>query len=219
MRPYYDDGKRVIYHGDAREIMPALTWDVLISDVPYGVALRSGRGGSFGECSIAGDIDTEARDAVLALASGKPAAVFGTWRIPRPAGVRCLLTWDKGEHVGMGDLSLPWKPNTEEIYIFGEGWHGHRKGSVLRHHAIAGTVAVSKGRHHPMEKPVGLMADLIGCAPPGVVIDPFMGSGTTLRAAADMGRKAIGIEIDERYCEIAAKRLAQISLYDIEPRP
>ena len=65
------------------------------------------------------------------------------------------------------------------------------------------------GRMHPTEKPVSLVAALLDKSPPGVVLDPFMGSGTTLRAAKDMGRKAIGIEIDERYCEIAANRMAQ----------
>jgi len=68
---------------------------------------------------------------------------------------------------------------------------------------------VFAGRKHPHEKPRSLFKYLLQKMPDGKVVDPFMGSGTTLRAAKDLGRKAIGIEIEERYCEIAAKRLAQ----------
>ena len=121
-----------------------------------------------------------------------------------------VLTWEKGEHVGMGDLSLPWKPNTEEIYVIGSGFTGRRDGSVLKHLAIAGTVgqAVKGTRQHPTEKPTSLMAELIAKTP-GVIADPFAGSGSTLVAAARLGRKAIGVELEERYCEIAARRLSQ----------
>ena len=64
-------------------------------------------------------------------------------------------------------------------------------------------------RWHPTQKPIGVMLWCLGFMPPGAVLDPFCGSGTTLRAAKDLGRRAIGIEIEERYCEIAAKRCAQ----------
>lgn len=211
MTPYYEDDYVTIYHGDALGIIDRLAFDVIVTDPPYGMSLRSGMGGAFGDCAIIGDDTTYARDRALALADGKPALVFGRWSEPRPPGTRAVLTWDKGNHVGMGDLSLPWKPNTEEIYVMGGGFSGHRGSSVLRHLAIAGTVgqAARGTRVHPTEKPVDLLRDLIGKCPPGVILDPFMGSGTTLRAAKDLGRKAIGIEIEERYCEIAAKRMGQ----------
>ena len=126
-----------------------------------------------------------------------------------------VLTWEKGEHVGMGDLALPWKPNTEEIYVLGTGFTGTRSGSVLKCYAIAGTVGRAQDgtRSHPTEKPVALMAELIRKCPAGLVADPFAGSGTTLRAAKDEGRRAIGVELEERYCEIAARRLAQDTLF------
>ncbi|MCA9876790.1 MAG: site-specific DNA-methyltransferase, partial [Thermomicrobiales bacterium] len=209
MGPYYEEAGITIYCGDARDILPQIEADVLVTDPPYGVTLRSGWSGAFGECEIAGDESTDVRDTVLSLCGDMPAIVFGSWRAPRPANVKHILIWDKGEHVGMGDLSFPWKPNWEEIYVIGEGFAGRRTGSVLRHLSLAGTVAmpgprIGEGRLHPTAKPVALMRDLIQKCPEGVVLDPFMGSGTTLRAAKDLGRKAIGIEIEERYCEIAA---------------
>lgn len=209
--PYYEDDAVTIYHGDCREIAAWLEADVLVTDPPYGMALRSGWGGAFGSLEIANDGDTTARDDALYLWGDRPALVFGRWSVTRPLGTRMVLQWEKGEHVGMGDLSLPWKPNTEEVYVLGSGFAGHRSSSVLRHLAIAGTVGRHDqgNRHHPTEKPVGLLIDLLGKCPPGVIADPFMGSGTTLRAAKDLGRRAIGIEVEERYCEIAAKRCAQ----------
>lgn len=121
------------------------------------------------------------------------------------------LTWDKGEHVGMGDLSLPWKPNTEDVYVIGKGFHAARRGSsVLRHNAVAGTAhGAHNGRLHPTEKPLDLMETLVAACPPGTVADPFAGSGSTLVAARNLGRHAIGVEIEERYCETIARRLAQ----------
>lgn len=208
MTPYYADDTVVIYHGDCREITEWLSADVLVTDPPYGMALRSGWNGAHGDLRIEGDDTTEARDAALAMWAG-PALVFGRWSVPRPEATRMVLTWDKGEHVGMGDLSIPWKPCTEEIYVIGGGFTGRRDGCVLRHLAVAGTVAVANGRDHPTEKPVDLLRALILKCPPGVIADPFMGSGTTLRAAKDLGRKAIGVELDERYCEIAARRMGQ----------
>ena len=157
--------------------------------------------------SIAGDGDTSLRDATLEAWGDRPALIFGTWKRPRPATTRHVLTWIKGDHLGMGDLSIPWRPNTEEIYVLGTGFIGHRGTSALD---IPAPVSwASKGRAHPHEKPVALLRELIAKCPPGTVLDPFMGSGTTLRAAKDLGRKAIGIELEERYCEIARERLGQ----------
>lgn len=208
--PYYQDDAVTLYNGDCLRIAAWLQADVLITDPPYGMALRSGRGGHFGTSVIAGDETLEARDSALRAWAGRPALVFGRWSEARPDGTRMVLTWDKGEHVGMGDLSTPWKPNTEEVYVIGSGFTGHRGGSVLRHLAIAGTVGQgAKGtRTHPTEKPVSLMAELIAKTV-GTVADPFAGSGSTLVAAKQLGRKAIGVELEERYCEVIAKRLAQ----------
>ena len=216
LQPYYQDDLVTLYHGDCREITAWLEADVLVTDPPYGMALSSGRKGHHGDLTIAGDLSTEARDMALSAwrngEQDRPALLFGRWSESRPADTLCVLTWEKGEHVGMGNLALPWKPNTEEVYVLGK-WPERavrRRGSVLRHLAIAGTVGKAhEGRCHPTEKPVALMSDLLSCCPPGTIADPFAGSGSTLVAAKRLGRKAIGVELEERYCEIAARRLAQ----------
>lgn len=201
MEPYYRDNHLTIYHGDCRELLGQITADVLVTDPPYGMAYASGWSGA----TIAGDQDTTARDGILSRWAPKPALVFGRWSCPRPLRTRHVLIWDKGDWPGMGDLKLPWGPSYEEVYVIGNGWQGQRRGSILRDpRRPSGETA-----HHPTEKPTGIMAMLLQSCPDGVVLDPFMGSGSTLRAAKDLGRHAIGIELEERYCEVAAKRCAQ----------
>jgi site-specific DNA-methyltransferase (adenine-specific) len=214
-RPYYERGGITIYHGDCREILPTIHADVLVTDPPYGIAYKSSMTGHNGGTSlpgIVGDEDTSLRDWVLSQWAG-PALVFGTWKRAKPDGVKALLIWEKGDHVGMGDLSIPWKPNAEEIYVIGRGFTGKRGTSVLRVNAAVSWNSVGFGRKHPHEKPVALMRELIAKCPPGAVVDPFMGSGAALEAAKLESRRAIGIEIEERYCEIAAKRLSQGVLF------
>lgn len=214
MTPYYDDGQVAIYHGDCRELVPVwdITGGVMVTDPPYGVSYISNRSKYGSSAPIAADADTNIRDEILALWSPRPALVFGTWRSPRPAGTKQLLVWDKGNVPGMGDLEMPWGPAHEEIYVLGSGFIGRRRPNVLR------AATLPPGSHnrpdHPTPKPVGLMSSLIEYCPPlAVVVDPFMGSGSTLRAAKDCGRKAIGVEVEERYCEMAARRLGQESLF------
>lgn len=171
--PYYADESVTIYHGDCRKIDAWLSGDAAVMDPPYGMGLSSGRpraraNASMGDLRIENDHSTEARDAALAMWGEKPALVFGRWSVPRPPSTRMVLTWEKGEHVGMGDLSLPWKPNTEEIYVLGSGFEGRRTGSVLRFLAVAGCVgrANTGERNHPTEKPLDLMRELIAKTPP-----------------------------------------------------
>lgn len=211
--PYYQDDLVTLYHGDCREVDLWLDSDVLVTDPPYGVDYvsnmnRNPRNIKLGR-PIAGDATTEARDAVLAMWFG-PAIVFGRWDIPRPAGTfHTRLIWDKGGGF-MGNLKLPWGRSDEEIYIRGEGFTGRREGSVLRVHMLMS--ADAERPDHPTPKPVPLMERLIEKCPPGVVSDPFAGSGSTLIAARNLGRSAIGVEIEERYCELIAKRLDQMCL-------
>ena len=212
MSPYYQDDYVTLYHGDClTEHREWLDADVLVTDPPYGYRHRSGGGprgaASWKNTSIANDHDLTARSSVLDAWGSRAAIVFGSWKRPRPEATRALLIWDKGGHAGMGDLSMPWKPNFEEVYVLGTGFSGTRTSGVLSgYHVPANETA---GRAHPHQKPDSLMRELIGKCPPGVVADPFAGSGATLLAARNLGRKSIGVELEERYCEVIAKRLDQ----------
>ncbi|MBM4580903.1 site-specific DNA-methyltransferase [Prescottella equi] len=208
--PYYRDDLVTLYHGDCREEVDWLEADVLVTDPPYGVAYNSGFASDSLARSIAGDTDTSIRDWALDQWGNKPALVFGSWKPPRPAGTHTRLIWDTKGALGMGDLSIPWKPSDQEIYVLGKGFLGTRDSNVL---TCAPVQSMAKnGRLHPHQKPVALLERLIDKCPPGVIADPFAGSGSTLVAAAHMGRRAIGIELDEKYCEMLAGRLSQAAL-------
>lgn len=225
MKPYYEDGTVTLYHGDCLQLLPALIGDVavIVTDPPYGLDVALNSGGKKGaivprERRVVPEWDRnlDVRDAVLGLWAPRPAIVFASVTKPSPPGVPSLrrpLVWDKGEAVGMGDTDFPWRPNYELIWAIGDGFIGHRGSSILRYPIVPGD------RDHPTQKPVALMRDLISKCPAGTVLDPFAGSGSTLRAAKDLGRKAIGIEIEERYCEIAAERIAQEVLFTAPPSP
>ena len=208
MKPYYEDDHATIYHADARELVPQLAFDVVVTDPPYGVAYVSNKSKAGPSKPIKGDGDTNLRDEVLLLCGDAPMLVFGSWKLPRPINTKHVLIWNKtGKGMGMGDLSMVWGPCHEEIYVIGEGWTGKRRSNV---YSVNGLPATCKERpNHPTPKPIPLMRQLIERCPEGVIIDPFMGSGSTLRACKDLNRKSIGIEIDEEYCEMAARRLAQ----------
>jgi DNA modification methylase len=210
-KPYYEDDLVTLYHGDCLELSDAWTRaDVLVTDPPYGMGYESNfnriKGTQKVGRPVAGDNNLTARDDALKVWGDKPALVFGRWDIPRPADTRHRLIWDKVVW-GMGDLSFPWGPGDEEIYVLGAGFIGPRGSNVI--HA-QGIMAGSKARpDHPTPKPIGLMEVLVGKCPPGVIADPFAGSGATLIAARNLGRRAVGVELEERYCDLIAKRLSQ----------
>ena len=202
--PYYADDKVTLYHGDCLEHPEWWTGaDVLVTDPPYGLDYESGWPASFPR-RVTNDATPAVRDAAIALWGARPALVFGSWRVAKPARTAQTLIWDKGDDPGMGDLSLPWGSFWEEIYVLGAGFSGTRRNGILR-----GWRCPKSNRDHPTPKPLGLMEHLLDRCPPGTVADPFAGSGSTLVAAKALGRRAIGVELEERYCEIAARRLSQ----------
>lgn len=213
--PYYSDGDRTIYHGDCREILPALEFDVIVSDPPYGINLDTDYS------SLSGSADFNARkghyrgksyppivgddapfDPAEWIDLGVPCAMFGANHYaPRLIDGGTWHVWDKRDGLNsnmMSDFETWWTSyGSGPSRIFRHKWLGYMRASEVGDH------------FHPSQKPVALLRHILTAAPPGTILDPFMGSGTTLRASKDLGRKAIGIEIEERYCEIAAKRLAQ----------
>ena len=189
--------------GDCREVLPTLgPVSAVVSDPPYGCAATTGWGGKYDGFSLIGDQNTEVRDWLVSQLS-VPWILFGSPRVQRPP-CKAVLIWEKGEHTGMGDLSFPWKPDFEEIYISGAGFSGRRTSSVLKFNA-----RTDSRRDHPTEKPVTLMQELANKCPPGTILDPFMGCGTTGVACMNLGREFIGVEIDRQYFETACERISQ----------
>lgn len=211
MSLYYQDDYVTLYHGDClTEHLEWLEADVLVTDPPYGIAYESNRNRDKRNSKVGrpvhSDDTTVARDAALGAWGDRAALVFGKWTQPRPSSTRARLIWDK-QVQGTGDLSIPWGPTDEEVYVIGKGFAGTRGTNIIRAQMLMSGDA--QRPDHPTPKPIPLMERLIEKCPPGVVADPFAGSGSTLVAAKALGRKAIGVELEERYCEIAARRLSQ----------
>lgn len=224
-RIYYQDADCTLWLGDCRDVMLETdSADLLVTDPPYGQEWQSGRRDVRFDL-IAGDASEAAaidglRDVLPSLRRGRHVYIFGRFDLSGlPLTKSMELVWDK-EIQNSGDLALPWGNQHEYIQFAvyqisaanradGAGRLAARlrKGSVLRH-ARPNAAAVTR---HPTEKPVGLLRELIESSSciGDTVLDPFAGSGSTLVAAKLEGRKSIGIEIEERYCAVAAKRLAQ----------
>lgn len=214
---YYEDDFVTLYHGDCLVERDWLDAHALVTDPPYGMAY-SGFGGRKGEprraagkLTVAGDGDTSIRDAALEAWGDRPAIAFGKWSIERPANTRQVIIWDKSDNgPGMGAIDLPWGPSFEEAYVMGKGFTGKRESSVYRVKPY--TSGDADRPDHPTPKPPALMELLIAKCPPGAIADPFAGSGATLIAAKNLRRQVIGVELEEKYCELIAKRLSQDTL-------
>lgn len=215
MDPYYDEGGITIYHGDCREVLPCLSADVVVTDPPYGISLdtrfssrlrgtaewRRSKGDYAGKDYAPVHGDDEPFDPAPLLRQW-PCALFGadhySERLP---GGGTWHVWDKREELGsnmLADCEMLWTSYPSgPSRMFRHKWLGYMRASEVGDH------------YHPTQKPVALLRWVIDRTPDGVILDPFLGSGPTLRAAKDLGRKAIGIEIEEHYCEVAAKRLGQ----------
>ena len=214
--PYYSDEWVTLYHGDCREITAWLDADVLVTDPPYGIGWEQPAylvvGRSKGQRTkqqdgILNDGDTSARDEVLVMWGDRPALVFGSAERPSPRGTRRTLVWQKPADAGLFGSTI-WRKDWEPIFMVGKWPQVPASTSSI--------ITTGHGSHreyaqgiHPHAKPIDTLQKLIAKCPPGTIADPFAGSGSTLVAAKRLGRKAIGVELDERYCEIAAKRLAQ----------
>ena len=216
MKPYFQDEDVTIYHGDCRELlddMPKV--DLVLTDPPYGIGINHGwaasktrrhhpewaqaRSRDYGSNDWDVPIEQSAFDCLVRFAP-KTIIWGGNFYVtPRASG---WLVWDKHTTGDFADCELAFTTLPIAVRRFSYLWNGYRQEGGIRHI-----------RQHLTEKPIPLMRWCIGLAKDvSSVIDPYMGSGTSLRAAKDLGIKAIGIEIEERYCEIAAKRMAQQAL-------
>lgn len=211
MSIYYQDDYVTLYLGDCLEQTAWLEADVLVTDPPYGVAWQSSTMSNAivpNQQTVANDATPEVRDKALELWGKRPALVFGSWRVDRPKGVNNRLIWHKAANIP-GMRASAWYSADEEIYQIGTGFVGKPEQNVLvTHDRRDGAYGEVAKYGHPTPKPVGLMERLVAKCPEGVIADPFAGSGATLIASRNLGRKAIGVEMEEKYCELIATRLS-----------
>lgn len=216
IKPYYEHAGITIYHGDCREILPELPKvDLVLTDPPYGINYRSNhnssRRGKWAQWiryeNMPGILgDDHPLDPTQILRLNAATVLFGgNYCADRLPASRCWIVWDKRDGISpnnQADCELAWTNLNKPSRIYRQLWSG-----LLR----AGEENVSRSNKlHPHQKPIAMLRWIIRYSETtGTILDPFMGSGTTLVAAKDLGRKAIGIEIEEKYCEIAVKRLRQ----------
>lgn len=219
MKPYYEHGGIAIYHGDCRGVAPELSWGSVVSDPPWGTNTAcDSRRFSRAASPWWREVDTKKIRPHTQIKGdrtefdprawiGTPAILWGannfTRHLPHSNG---WLIWDKrlgAEDLAekgwpLGEAELAWTNVIGATRVFRKLWSG-----LLR--------TTERGEfYHPTQKPIALMEWSLGFVKAdGPVLDPYMGSGSTLRAAKNLGRPAIGIEIEEKYCEIAARRLEQ----------
>lgn len=217
-KPYYDHDGITIYHGDCREILPSLGQvDLAITDPPYGIEFQSRyrstgktsnsgpRASSYRFPKIKGDSEdyTDVIEKLINMAS-RATYVCTRWDVfsslPMP---KSLLAWVK-DSWSAGDLEHEHGKQWEAICFYPGPDHKFVKRIPDVIHAKR-----TLNKHHPTEKPVKLFSKLIAANNGDLILDPFMGSGSVLIAAKALGKKAIGIEIEEKYCEVAVKRLLQ----------
>jgi DNA modification methylase len=223
--PYYEADGILIYHGDCAEIAPTLgRFDLLCTDPPYGIGearnvdagrKKKGFGGKRSAAPRnygASDWD-DAPPGHEVLQAMREAAewqcLFGGNYFALPPS-SCWLVWDKENGANsFADAELAWTNYKCAVRLKRYRWNGYIRG------ALSGKAAIeAEPRYHPTQKPLAVMSWAISLCPdkPTSVLDPFMGSGTTLRACKDLGIRAVSIEREEKYCEIAARRLRQQTL-------
>jgi DNA modification methylase len=204
-------GDATLYHGDCLEILPTMPKvDAVVTDPPYGMAFQSnfykGTGGkpnAAGHEKIAGDDSPALIEAVTRLDPVHSTYMFCRWDnlAAIPKAPRSLIAWVK-PNWSMGDLEHEHGRQYEVIAFYpgqSHRWPNCRPADVVRHPRSGNAL-------HPTEKPVSLMQEVVSWTS-GIVLDPFMGSGTTGVACANLGRKFIGIEIERKYFDIACERI------------
>jgi site-specific DNA-methyltransferase (adenine-specific) len=222
--PYYEDDSVTLYLGDCLEVLadlPAASVDVVLTDPPFFMpavhySSRTHWQRSWGDTSILASFWRSVVDATtptvkpsghfLAFCDGNSYPVFYPEMYRKFDSVGSIV-WDKGR-IGMGS---PWR-NQHELIIAAR-WQGSFRSENRGCPDVVKVAPISsQKRLHPVDKPVALLAELLKPVLPegGVVLDPFVGGGSTIIAAKQAGARAIGIETEERYLEIVATRLAEL---------
>ncbi len=205
MKYYYQDDWVTIYHGDCREILPWLRKvDLVLTDPPYGMDFRSSYR-IIKHNKIKNDkfLPIDLIEMALELANNA-AYIFCRWdNLPEMPPPKSVLAWVKNNW-SMGDLNHEHGRQYEMICFYPK--HKHRFIKRIPDVLFANRTG---NELHPTEKPVSLIKQLIACNEGQTILDPFAGSCTTARAAKDLNRKCICIELEEKYCEIGANRMAQ----------
>ena len=222
VKPYYRDNQKdiVIYNADCRSILPLIpdkSIDLVLTDPPYGCRNNCDytrfSGGLNPSRNFNGK-DRESFEYVGIINDDKPfdptplleypqVVIWGYQYFASKVPIGTVLVWNKKRDNQLGtflsDCELAWQKNGNGVYLYNHIWHGMDRQSEY-----------GKKTLHPTQKPIQLMEWCINRLNNiGIVLDPFLGSGTTAVACKILNRKCIGIEIEEKYCEIAAKRLAQ----------
>ncbi len=215
MKPYYQDDAVTIYHGDCREILPTMDKvDLVLADPPYGINGAAGNNKKNEKGSYVSDFeDTELNVIENIVPSFKVAMNLAKRSILTPGNLN-FIHYPKPQDIGYfwqgaGASWGKWgSVSGQVIFYYGKDPRQGKKGTSSTGRPLR-EAAPKNG--HPCPKPIKAWSWLLnkGSLEGETILDPFMGSGTTLRAAKDLGRKAIGIEIAENYCEIAAKRMSQ----------
>jgi DNA methylase len=220
---YYEADGIQLWHGDCRDHTDWLTADVLVTDPPYGVAYvdRTGQ-------TVRNDEDFTVAADIIRLAQQQPMAIFANHAslgrthqavLAQHERVR-VMTWHKTNVNGATGMGNPWLADVEFIVCGVPAWPKRAVSGVVSSRRHTGNPAWQRSNAeaflHPTQKPVRAMAAVLDALGPGSVADPCAGSGSTLLAARAQGRRAVGVEIEERYCEVIARRLAQGDLFAIE---
>lgn len=203
MIPYYEEKGISIYLGDCREVLPTLPdVDLVLTDPPYGINWNCDYQSWITQGKAQGGNSRRSYPPVVGdnkpfdpshLLSYSKVIIWGAPCFLSHLGNGSLLVWHKRQSAFLAQAEAAWMSTGYGVYVFTQP-----------------VETMQQERQHPTQKPVELMRWCIEkSSTTGIILDPYMGSGTTLRAAKDLGRKAIGIEIEERYCEIAARRLQQ----------
>jgi len=209
MKPYYDHAGITIFNADCRDVLPTLgPVDLVLTDPPYGINLGKRSGGNRSKVAAASNNyaiagDDEPFDPHHLLRFNRLVLFGANHYADQLPPSSSWIVWDKragGTSDDSSDCELIWTNLGGPARLYTHLWRGMIKGSQQ-----------SERRVHPSEKPVAIMLwILIWAAMPGnLILDPYMGSGPVLLAAKMLKLRAIGIELDERYCEIAARRLSQ----------